>query len=142
MPLFFHSTGVFYANKIWCMTKPKNILPICLERNNHFSQLNISSDKIYKDKPFTYVDILALLVPKTALYGALYYCDHFFFSYSQSPPVSILVYMLLIICGWDLAYWLESVWQPMPKSQLSWVRSQHPTTQWNLRGGRWSSFVE
>ncbi len=26
----------------------------------------------------------------------------------------------------------------MPKSQLSWVRSQHPPTQWNLRGGRWS----
>jgi len=71
---------------------------------------------------------------KTSLYGALYYCDHFFFSDYQSPPVSILVYMLLIIGGWDRAYWLESVWQPMPKSQLSWVRSQHPTTQWNLRG--------
>jgi hypothetical protein len=27
----------------------------------------------------------------------------------------------------------------MPKSQLSWIRSQHPPTQWNLRGGRWSS---
>ncbi len=28
---------------------------------------------------------------------------------------------------------------PMPKSQQSWVRSQHPPTKWNLRGGRWSS---
>ncbi len=27
----------------------------------------------------------------------------------------------------------------MPKSQQSWARSQHPPTQWNLRGGRWSS---
>jgi hypothetical protein len=27
----------------------------------------------------------------------------------------------------------------MPKAQQSWVRSQHPPTQWNLRGGRWSS---
>ncbi len=26
----------------------------------------------------------------------------------------------------------------MPKSQLSWVWSQHPPTQWNLRAGRWS----
>ncbi len=25
------------------------------------------------------------------------------------------------------------------KSQQSWVRSQNPPTQWNLRGGRWSS---
>ncbi len=29
----------------------------------------------------------------------------------------------------------------MLRSQLSWVRSQHPPTQWNLRGGRWSSSV-
>ncbi len=27
----------------------------------------------------------------------------------------------------------------MPKSQQSWVRSQHPVTQWNLRDGRWSN---
>ncbi len=27
----------------------------------------------------------------------------------------------------------------MPKSQQYWVRYQHPPTQWNLRGGRWSS---
>jgi hypothetical protein len=27
----------------------------------------------------------------------------------------------------------------MPKLQQSWVRSQHPPTQWKLRGGRWSS---
>ncbi len=27
----------------------------------------------------------------------------------------------------------------MPKLQQSWVRSQHPPTQWNLRGGRCSS---
>ncbi len=27
----------------------------------------------------------------------------------------------------------------MPKSPQSWVRFQHPPTQWNLRGGRWSS---
>ncbi len=26
----------------------------------------------------------------------------------------------------------------MPKSQQSWVRSQNPPTQWNLRGCRWS----
>jgi hypothetical protein len=24
--------------------------------------------------------------------------------------------------------------QPKPKSQMSWFRSQHPLTQWNLRG--------
>jgi hypothetical protein len=24
---------------------------------------------------------------------------------------------------------------PMPMSQQSWVQSQHPPTQWNLRGG-------
>ncbi len=29
----------------------------------------------------------------------------------------------------------------MPKSQQSWVRSQHPPTQWNLRGGRWRGGV-
>jgi len=27
----------------------------------------------------------------------------------------------------------------MHKLQRSWVRSQHPSAQWNLRGGRWSS---
>jgi hypothetical protein len=27
----------------------------------------------------------------------------------------------------------------MPKAQQSWVRSKHPPTQWNLRGGRWIS---
>ncbi len=27
----------------------------------------------------------------------------------------------------------------MPELQQYWVRSQHPLTQWNLRGGRWSS---
>ncbi len=27
----------------------------------------------------------------------------------------------------------------MPKSQLSWVRYQHPPTQWNLWSGRWNS---
>ncbi len=27
----------------------------------------------------------------------------------------------------------------MPKSQRSWDQSQHRPTQWNLRGGRWSS---
>jgi hypothetical protein len=28
---------------------------------------------------------------------------------------------------------------PMHQLQRSWVRSQHPSAQWNLRGGRWSS---
>jgi hypothetical protein len=27
----------------------------------------------------------------------------------------------------------------MPKAKQSWVGSQHPPTQWNMRGGRWSS---
>ncbi len=27
----------------------------------------------------------------------------------------------------------------MHQLQRSWVRSQHPAAQWNLRGGRWSS---
>ncbi len=27
----------------------------------------------------------------------------------------------------------------MHQLQRSWVRSQHPSAQWNLRGGRWSS---
>ncbi len=29
----------------------------------------------------------------------------------------------------------------MHQLQRSWVRSQHPSAQWNLRGGRWSSIV-
>ncbi len=42
-----------------------------------------------------------------------------------------------IFWGWDLAEWLERL--PMPKSQQSfWPRFQHPLTQWNLKGGRWS----
>ncbi len=32
-----------------------------------------------------------------------------------------------------------SVWLPMHQLQWSWVRSQHPTAQWNMRGGRRSS---
>ncbi len=28
----------------------------------------------------------------------------------------------------------------MSMPQLFWVRSQHPPTQWNQRGGRWSGF--
>jgi hypothetical protein len=28
----------------------------------------------------------------------------------------------------------------MHKLQRSWVRFQHPSAQWNLRGGRWNSF--
>jgi hypothetical protein len=34
----------------------------------------------------------------------------------------------------DLAEWSERL-AVMPKSQQSWVRSQHPPTQWNFRGG-------
>ena len=34
--------------------------------------------------------------------------------------------------------WLECLTIKL-KSQWSWVLSQHPPTQWNLRGGRWSS---
>ncbi len=34
----------------------------------------------------------------------------------------------------------------MPKSQQSWARSQHPPTQWNLRGGRlkqcWIQYIK
>ncbi len=30
------------------------------------------------------------------------------------------------------------IWLPMHQLQRSWVRSQHPSAQWNLRGGRWS----
>ncbi len=33
----------------------------------------------------------------------------------------------------------SNVWLPMPESQQSWVRSQYPPTQWNLRRSRWSS---
>ncbi len=32
-----------------------------------------------------------------------------------------------------------SVWLPMHQLQRSRVRSQHPSAQWNLRGGIWSS---
>ncbi len=63
-------------------------------------------------------------------------------------------------CGWDLAeYWMRSCLVRMrsgrvrmrysrvfrtsslsvPKLQQSWVQSQHPPTQWNLSGGKWSS---
>ncbi len=34
---------------------------------------------------------------------------------------------------------ISSVFVNMLKSQQFWVRHQHPPTQWNLRGGRWSS---
>ncbi len=33
----------------------------------------------------------------------------------------------------------KSVWLPMHQLQRSFDRSQHPSAQWNLRGGRWSS---
>jgi hypothetical protein len=33
----------------------------------------------------------------------------------------------------------KNVWQPVPKSHLSWVRSQHPPTPWILRGDRLNS---
>ncbi len=47
--------------------------------------------------------------------------------------------------GWDLAELLHGLRDPMPTSQLSWVWSQHPPRQWNLRGGSnsdpiWASF--
>ncbi len=44
-----------------------------------------------------------------------------------------------LACGWDLAEWLERLTANAVSSQLSWVRSQLPPTQWNLRGGWWSS---
>jgi hypothetical protein len=34
---------------------------------------------------------------------------------------------------------VRGVWLLIPKSQQSRVQSQHPPTQWNLRGGIWSS---
>ncbi len=37
-------------------------------------------------------------------------------------------------CNSNIQPSVYSVWQPMPKLQLSWVRSQHPPTHWNLRG--------
>ncbi len=40
--------------------------------------------------------------------------------------------------GWDLAEWF-CVWLPMHQLQRSWLRTQHPSAQWNLRGGRWSN---
>ncbi len=64
-------------------------------------------------------------------------------------------YYVHFICGLDTARVMDeiqqssvdeinpsgwSVWLPMPRSQQSWVRSQHPPIQWNLRGGRWSNF--
>ncbi len=33
------------------------------------------------------------------------------------------------------------VWLSMPKSQQPCVRSRHPPTQWNLRGGRWKYWI-
>ncbi len=30
----------------------------------------------------------------------------------------------------------------MPKSQHTWVRPQHPPTQWNLKGGRWMKYIK
>ncbi len=44
-----------------------------------------------------------------------------------------------LIHRWDLVEGGLSVWLPMPKSHQSYVRSQHPPAQWNLRGGRRSS---
>jgi len=38
----------------------------------------------------------------------------------------------------DFAEWLEHL-TVNAMAQLSWVRSQHPPAQWNLRGGRLNS---
>jgi hypothetical protein len=52
-------------------------------------------------------------------------------------------------CGWDLSETQTRSTQVVrasdcqcQKSQHSWVQSQHPPAQWNLRGGRWSSVGE
>jgi hypothetical protein len=53
--------------------------------------------------------------------------------------------MISIACGWDLASRMRSSLVDRASDcqcislQRSWVRSQHPSAQWNLRGGRWSS---
>ncbi len=42
-------------------------------------------------------------------------------------------------CGWHLAEWLERLTANTGRHAQYWVQSQHPQTQWNLRGGKWSS---
>jgi hypothetical protein len=44
--------------------------------------------------------------------------------------------------GKFLAKWLECQWLSMPKSQQSWVRSQHSQTQWNLRAADEAVYVK
>ncbi len=67
----------------------------------------------------------------------------------MSRTVYVLLYMYI------LSYWSKVIPKNLDSSeeeklnsenhwcqkhkQQSWVRSQHPSTQWNLRGGRWSS---
>ncbi len=51
---------------------------------------------------------------------------------------SKIVSVTAFFSAWDLDKWLECL-TAMHQLQVSWVRSQHPSAQWNLRGGRWSS---
>jgi hypothetical protein len=62
---------------------------------------------------------------------------------------SINLFIDLAKCGWDLAETRMRATQAVrasdchcQKSQQSWVQSQHPPAQWNLRGGIWSSVGE
>ncbi len=62
-----------------------------------------------------------------------------------STPQILLRWPMLDFCKTILVYlgtycspFLSALWQPMTKLQLSWFWSQHPPTQRNLRGGRWS----
>jgi hypothetical protein len=41
-----------------------------------------------------------------------------------------------MICCYSHTFVATQVQLPKPKSEQSWVQSQHPPTQWNLRGGR------
>ncbi len=45
----------------------------------------------------------------------------------------------LAVCKWDLAEWFERLTANAQVATVLWVRSQHSPSQWNQRGGRWST---
>ncbi len=100
---------------------------------------------------------------RTPFFCTLWVPIHLSFNSQQWPPLSSLsvfdnintvighvhIYDKLkisVLTIWGLM-WMRSSrvvaasdkWLPMPKSQQTWARFQHTQTQWNRRGGRYSS---
>ncbi len=59
--------------------------------------------------------------------------------WQSDPSLQTKKKYILAYCGWDLVVRASDCQCRSRNSPGTWVRSQHPPTQWNLRGGRWSS---